>query len=155
MDRYIYSVRGIRTACAYAAWQNTEREGARFMLNPTSGPARWNILALVSALLALLFPAGLVLLLLGGGIYQTVDAFTPRVYLLGVVLLVAGMPATLPAIVTGHLALRWAKRRAYERALRGSAILGLALGYGALVLYLGWFVLGWWAMTHLRLRFTY
>lgn len=125
------------------------------MVKSANTSAQWNPLALVSFLLSLVFPVGVILLQLGGGIYQTVDAFTPPAYRVGVALLIAGIPATLLAIVTGHLALRWAKRRSYQQPLRGTAIMGLALGYGALVAYLGWFALAYWVVTHLRLHFVF
>lgn len=135
---------------------NPRRSGrAALVVQAAHTPAWGNPLALVGFLLSLVFPVGVVLLQLGGGIYQVVDAFTPPAYRVGQALLIAGMPATLLAIVMGHIALRWAKRRSYQRPLRGIAITGLVLGYGALVAYIGWFALGFWVATHLHLNFPY
>jgi hypothetical protein len=97
-----------------------------------------NELALVSVLLscvACVFTIGLVLYVIIAAVV------TPR----GGLLLAGLFPlpeclvllAPLGAIVTGHLALSGAKRYPPQQARRGTAVIGLVLGYLSLLLYLG------------------
>jgi hypothetical protein len=88
----------------------------------------WNPLALVSFLLSLVFPVGVLVVELAGGIFQPVNASTPSSYHIGVALLIAGVLTVPLAIFTGHGALDWAKHRAYRWPLRGIAILTLRRG---------------------------
>jgi hypothetical protein len=113
-------------------------------------PRQWNPLALASFLASLVVPVGFILVQGAGGIFQAVYSDTPSAYRVGVALLIAGVPATLLAIFTGHGALDGAKRRAYRWPLRGIAIVGLVLGYGAVVGYLGGIVLYFWLVAHTR-----
>jgi hypothetical protein len=118
--------------------------------NSAAPPRQWNHLALVSFLMSLVVPTGFVLAQLAGGIFQPVYSDTPAAYHVGVTLLIAGVPATLVAIFTGHAALDGARRRAYGWPLRWMAIVGLALGYGAVVGYLSGIALFYWLVTHTR-----
>jgi hypothetical protein len=120
------------------------------MSTSVTTPARWNALSLVSVLLSLVAPVGLIIFQLGGGLYEPVNASTPPAYHVGLVVQLVGIPATLLAIGTGHSALDTAKRRSYRQPLRGIAILSLVLGYGALVAYFSELGVVYWALTHLR-----
>lgn len=105
-------------------------------------PARRNRLALVSVCLSLVFPIGAICELLGSGvIVQTLVASTPLWSQVGAALVLMGLPATALAIVAGHVALRRADRRPFQQPLRGIARIGLLLGYGSVVAYLGLAVL--------------
>lgn len=114
--------------------------------------ARWNILSLVCVLLSVVAPVGFIVFQLGGGLYGPIDASRPPAYHIGVALQYAGVPAMLLAIGIGHSALDSAKRRSYRWPLRAVALLGLTLGYGALVAYIIEFILIYWALTHMRLH---
>lgn len=119
-------------------------------------PVGRNQLALVSFLLSLVFPIGVILILFGGGIIATVDSATPLSYRLGSVLEVVGVPALIAAIVIGHIALGRAKRYSLQHAWRGLALAGLALGYLSLVGFLGAFGLVIWIVIHgIRLHFVF
>lgn len=111
-------------------------------------PTLWNPLALLSFLLSRLFPVGVIVVQLAGGIFQPVNASTPSAYHVGVVLLTAGILTVPLAIFTGHGALDWAKHRAYRWPLRRIAIVSLLLGYGALVACFVGVVLFYWGVTH-------
>ncbi len=111
-------------------------------------PPLWNALALVSFLLSLVFPIGVLVVQRAGGVFQPVNASTPPAYHVGVALLSAGVLAVPLALVTGHSALDWAKHRTYRWPLRGIALVSLVLGYGAVVGYVGGAVLWYWGVTH-------
>jgi hypothetical protein len=113
-------------------------------------PTPWNRLALVSFLLSLVFPVGVIVLQLAGGVFQPVNASTPPAYHVGMALLIASALTAPLALVTGHSALDGAKRRAYRQPLRAVAIVSLALGYGSIVAFLGGIVLAYWIVTHTR-----
>jgi hypothetical protein len=117
---------------------------------PANTTASWNPLALVSFLLALVFPAGVILAQLAGGVFQPVNASTPPAYHAGVALLMAGVLAVPLALFAGHGALDRASRRAYRWPLRALALAGLVLGYGALLGYAIGLVLYYWGVTHQR-----
>jgi hypothetical protein len=110
----------------------------------------WNPLALMSFMLSCVFPVGVVVVQVAGGVFQAVNASTPLAYHVGVALLIAGIPAVLLALFIGHGALDRAKHRAYRWPLRGLAIISLVLGYGALVAYFGGIMLFYWSVTHQR-----
>jgi len=115
-------------------------------------PTRWNPLALLSFLLSLVFPTGVLVIELAGGVFQPVNASTPPAYHVGVAMLMAGVLTVPVAIITGHSALDWAKRRAYRWPLQRIAIVSLVLGYGAVVGYIGGVVLWYWGVTHQQWR---
>jgi hypothetical protein len=104
----------------------------------------------VSLLLALVFPVGVILVQLSGGVFQPVNASTPPAYQIGVALLMAGVLAMPLALFTGHGALDRARRRAYRRPLRALALAGLVLGYSALLGYAVGVVLYYWGVIHQR-----
>jgi hypothetical protein len=109
---------------------------------------QWNPLAVLSFLLSLVFPAGVLVVELAGGVFQPVYASTPLAYHVGMALLMAGVLAVPLAIVTGHGALDWAKRRAYRWPLHRITIVSLVLGYGGVVGYVGGVILWYWGVTH-------
>lgn len=115
----------------------------------------WNPLAVVSFLLSLVFPIGVLVVQLAGGVFQPVNASTPPAYYVGVALMDAGILAVPLAIFTGHGALDWAKHRAYRWPLRGIASISLVLGYGTVVGFVGTVVWGYWVMTHTRWHFVW
>lgn len=112
-------------------------ERAALVATSANTPTLWNPLALVSFLLSLVFPVGVSLVQLAGGIFQPVNASTPSAYHIGVALLIVGILTVPLAIFTGHAALDWVRHCAYRWPLRGVAIVSLVLGYGALVAYFG------------------
>lgn len=120
------------------------------MATSANTPTLWNPLALVSFLLSLVFPVGVSLVQLAGGIFQPVNASTPSAYHIGVALLIVGILTVPLAIFTGYAALDWVRHCAYRWPLRGVAIVSLVLGYGALVAYFGGIVLFYWGVTHQR-----
>ena len=110
-------------------------------------PEGRNQLALVSFLLSLVFP---VVLLLNLAIVNIV-VFPGVLFVLGPlgdVLDVLCMAAVIAALITGHIALRQAKRYPPQQARRGLAITGLVLGYLSLVVFLGVVGLFIWLVTH-------
>lgn len=118
------------------------------MATSANTPIPWNPLALVSFLLSLVFPVGVLVVQLAGGVFQSVNASTPPAYHIGMALLIAGVLAVPLAIFTGYGALDWAKHRVYRWSLRAFALVSLALGYGAVVGYFGGVVLWYWGVTH-------
>ncbi len=110
----------------------------------------WNRLALVSFLLSLVFPAGVVVLQLAGGVFQPVNDSTPPAFRVGIALLIASALTVPLALALGHSALDRARRHAYRQPLRGVAMIGLALGYGSIAVFLGGLVAAYWILTHTR-----
>jgi hypothetical protein len=102
----------------------------------TDTPSVCNPVALLSLLLSLVSPAGVLVAELAGGVFRQVNPSTPLAYHVGVALLMAGVLTVPLAIVTGHSALDWAKRRAYQWPLHRITIASLVLGYGAVVGYI-------------------
>jgi hypothetical protein len=141
-----------RFAARYTCAILTEVCSGKAALVATSANTRtaWNRLTLVSFLLSLVFPIGVIAVQLAGGVFQAVNASTPPAYHVGVALLIAGVLTVPLAIFTGHGALDRARQRAYRWPLRGIAILSLVLGYGALVAYFGGVALFYWGVTHQR-----
>lgn len=98
-----------------------------------------NTLSLVSFLVALYIPVEALLIVLA----VLTHAQTLLILVSG--LGVLALPATVTAVVTGHLALARAKHYAPGHALRGFAIAGLVIGYLAaagVVLTLAAFIIG-------------
>jgi hypothetical protein len=133
-----------------------------FSPNPTPPNAPgvgWgrNLLALVSFLLSLVFPIGLLLVLLvGRGFIATVGPATPLWYSVGKVLEIVGIPALIAAIVIGHMVLGRANRDSLQPASEVLAMVGLGLGYLSLVLFLGVVGLIIWYLTHpINLHFVF
>lgn len=117
-------------------------------VHPPGAPMGRNQLALASFLLSLVFPVAVILNVLNGGIVQTVDSTTAALRTVGNVLDILGIPTLIAAIVTGHIALRQAKRYPPQQARRGVAITGLVLGYLSLVLFLVAVGLIIWLLIH-------
>lgn len=112
-------------------------------------PARRNGLAFVSVLLCLVFPFGVVCELLGGGVIaRNLVTYTGLWSVLGGGLVLVGLPATILAVVVGHVALRRANRRPFQMPLRGVARTGLVLGYSLLLAYIGLAGLVLWVAVH-------
>lgn len=141
-----------RLAAEHTSRERRARGGGKATLVASSAPTPrlWNRLALVSVLLSLVFPVGVIVLQLAGGVFQPVNASTPSAYYVGNALLLASILTVPLALATGHGALDGATRRAYQQPLRGVAIVGLVLAYGSIVTFLGGIVLAYWILTHTR-----
>lgn len=118
-------------------------------------PTRWNRLALVSFLCSLAFPLGGVIVQLSGGLFHPSYISTPPAYNVGLVLLFAGSLTMPAAILTGHSALDGAKRGVYRHPLRGLALMGLVLGYGAIMAFFVGIVVLFWLLAHLRMHIVF
>lgn len=110
--------------------------------------ARRNRLALASLVLSLLCPIGAICAALGSGIVLVSLPYTEVWYTVGFLLLLAGIPATVAAIVSGHAALRRADRQPFQRPMRGASRAALVLGYGSSVTYLAVFGFAVWVTAH-------
>ena len=108
--------------------------------SPSMAPAGTrNALSLVSFLVALYLPVEALLIVLA------VQTHAQAVLMLVSALGMLALPATVTAIVAGHLALARAKRYAPGHALRGFAIAGLVIGYlvaAGAVLTIAAFIIG-------------
>jgi hypothetical protein len=125
------------------------------MASSAPTPTRSNRLALVCFLLSLVFPAGGVIVALSGGLYYSIYVASQSAFNLGLALLFASFLTAPAAILTGHSALDGAKRGAYRLPLRGFAIVGLILGYGAFVAYFVGIIAIIWLLTHFRMHIVF
>jgi hypothetical protein len=69
--------------------------------------------------------------------------------------LFAGFLTVPTAILTGHSALERAKRGAYQHPLGGLALIGLVLGYGAMVACFIGVIVIYWLLTHIRMHIVF
>jgi hypothetical protein len=118
-------------------------------------PTGWNRLALMSFLLSLVFPAGGVTVQMSGGLFHPDYVSTPPAYDVGLALLFASFLTVPAAILTGHSALDVAKRGVYQWPLRGLAIIGLVLGYGAFATFFIGIIVVFWLLAHLRFHIVF
>jgi hypothetical protein len=101
-------------------------------------PERGHRLAFTSIALSLVFPLGILCVLVGTSFnYQIQVLIPPHLEDVGIVLTLLGIPSTVSAIASGHAALRRANHPAAKRSLRTVALVAVALSYGSLALVLG------------------
>ena len=115
---------------------------------PTLPGVAWgpNPLALLSFLLSLVFPIGLLLVLMGGrGFIATGGPPTPLWYSVGRVLELVGIPALIAASGLAPIVLRRAHRDSLHPACAGLALFGVTF---SLVLLLGYVAVVLWYLTH-------
>lgn len=86
-------------------------------------------LALVSLLLSLIFPIGAALTVIAWVFTPTARSVALALSTLGNLYEIMGIPALIVAFVTGHMALRRAKRYPPQQMRQGLATAGLVLGY--------------------------
>lgn len=91
--------------------------------SPAAPPGARNTLALVSCIAALCVPVEALL------IFLAVRSHSQALLMLAGSLGVLALPATVIALITGHVALRQAKRYTLGHAWRRFAIFGLVIGY--------------------------
>jgi hypothetical protein len=114
-------------------------------------PAQGNRLAFISIALSLVFPLGVLCVLLGTyPTYQVQAVIPPHVEDIGIVLMLLGIPSTVSAIANAHAALRRASVPAVERSRRTVAVVAITLSYGSLAVVLGFVAFVVWTLLFVR-----